>query len=60
MVEIKGDFGSESTYEIYDLRGMKIGFGPFFESKMIDLSHLESAVYFIKIGVKTKRIHLVK
>lgn len=60
LVEIKGDFGSESTYEIYDLRGMKIGFGPFFESKMIDLSQLESAVYFIKIGGKTKRIQLVK
>jgi polyhydroxybutyrate depolymerase len=60
IVEIKGDFGSESTYEIYDLRGMKIGFGPFYESKTIDLSHLESAVYFIKIGDETKRIQLLK
>jgi polyhydroxybutyrate depolymerase len=60
MVEITGDFGSESTYEIYDLRGKKMTTGTVLESKTIDLSQLESAVYIVKIGNEMKRIQLVK
>lgn len=60
MVELTGNFGSELNYEIYDLRGVKITSGDAFDSKMIDLSHLESAVYIVKIGNETKRIQLVK
>jgi polyhydroxybutyrate depolymerase len=60
MLEFKGDFDSASTYEIYDLRGMKIASGAVSESKIIDLSQLESAVYLIKIGTEIKRFQLVK
>ena len=60
MVLLKGKFDSQTTYEIYDLRGVKISCGEVYESKIIDLSQLESAVYLIKIGSEMKRIQLVK
>lgn len=60
MVVLKGKFDSQTTYEIYDLRGVKISCGEVYESKIIDLSQLESAVYLIKIGSEMKQIQLIK
>ena len=60
IIEVKGDFNSNWNFEIIDLRGMKITSGRIFDLKTIDLSHLESAVYFIKIGTEMKRFQLVK
>jgi polyhydroxybutyrate depolymerase len=60
IFELRGNFGSNSTFEIYDLRGKKITSELVYESKIIDLSQLESAVYLVKIGNEMKRIQLVK
>jgi polyhydroxybutyrate depolymerase len=59
-IELNGNFDSKSTYEIYDIRGKKITTGAVLESKTIDLSQLESAVYIVKVGNEMKRIQLVK
>jgi polyhydroxybutyrate depolymerase len=60
IIEVKGDFKADFGYEIYDLRGVQISLGHVSDLNRIDLSHLESAVYLIKIGSTIKRFQLVK
>jgi polyhydroxybutyrate depolymerase len=59
MIELKGDFTAEQIYDVVDLRGMKVATGRISDSQTIDLGHLESAVYIIRVGTHCKRFQII-
>lgn len=59
VIELKGDFTSDLTYDVLDLRGMKVSSGSLSSSVTIDLSYLESAVYILRVGSQIKRFQII-
>lgn len=59
VIVLKGDFAANQTYDVVDLRGMKVSSGSLSDSKAIDLTHLESAIYILRVGSQIKRFQII-
>lgn len=59
LIVLKCDLTADVTYDVVDLRGMKVLSGSLSDSKSIDLSHLESAIYILRVGSEIKRFQII-